>query len=102
MKTHRLPAKVRRLRGTKTRESILEKAVAIASVEGLEGLTIGKLATELGISKSGLFAHFGSKEELQLGVVEMARKLFVERVILPAQDEKGMKRLRTLYENWIS
>src|SRR5271163_92970 len=102
MKTHRLPAKVRRLRGTKTRESILEKAVAIASAEGLEGLTIGKLATELGISKSGLFAHFGSKEELQLAVVEMARKLFVERVIRPAYVEHGLKRLRSLYEKWIS
>ena len=76
--------------------------MAIASVEGLEGLTIGKLATELGISKSGLFAHFGSKEELQLAVVETARKLFVERVIRPAYVEHGLKRLRSLYEKWIS
>ena len=94
--------KVKRARGTKTRDSILRKAVSIASVEGLEGLTIGKLATELAISKSGLFAHFGSKEELQLAVVEAARLIFVERVIRPALPEKGLKRLRTLYENWIS
>jgi AcrR family transcriptional regulator len=94
--------KVKRLRGVKTRESILKKAVSIASVEGLEGLTIGKLATELGISKSGLFAHFGSKEELQLAVVEAARLIFVDRVMRPAHSEKGMKRLRAFYENWIS
>jgi AcrR family transcriptional regulator len=94
--------KVKRLRGAKTREAILRRAVSIASVEGLEGLTIGGLAAELGISKSGLFAHFGSKEELQLAVVETARIMFVDRVVRPAYGEKGIKRLRTLYENWIS
>jgi AcrR family transcriptional regulator len=98
---HRTP-KAKRLRGVKTRESILRRAVSIASVEGLEGLTIGKLAAELGISKSGLFAHFGSKQELQLAVVEAARLIFVDRVVRPAYHEKGMKRLRALYENWIS
>ena len=96
MKTGRHTPKVKRLRGLKTRESILRRAVSIASVQGLEGLTIGKLAGELGISKSGLFAHFGSKEELQLAVVETAR------VVRPAYQEQGMKRLRALYENWIS
>ena len=95
-------AKIRQLRGVKTRESILRKAVSIASVEGLEGLTIGTLANTLGISKSGLFAHFGSKEELQLAVVEAARVLFVERVIRPAYAAHGLKRLRTLYDKWIS
>ena len=94
--------KVQRLRGAKTRETILGRAVSIASVEGLEGLTIGRLAAELGISKSGLFAHFGSKEELQLAVVETARIMFVERVVSPAYDEKGIKRLRSLYQNWTS
>lgn len=98
---HRIP-KVKRLRGVKTRESILRRAASIASVEGLEGLTIGKLATELGISKSGLFAHFGSKEELQLAVIETARLIFVERVIRPAYRKEGLKRLRALNENWIS
>jgi AcrR family transcriptional regulator len=102
MKMPRTKTKVKRLRGVKTRESILKKAVSIASVEGLEGLTIGKLATELGISKSGLFAHFGSKEELQLAVVETARLIFVDRVVRPAYPQKGLKRLRTFFENWIS
>jgi AcrR family transcriptional regulator len=102
MKTGRHTPKVKRLRGLKTRESILRRAVSIASVQGLEGLTIGKLAGELGISKSGLFAHFGSKEELQLAVVEAARLIFVDRVVRPAYQEQGMKRLRALYENWIS
>ena len=55
-----------------TRESILQAAADLASVEGLEGLTIGRLATELGMSKSGLFAHFGSKEELQLATIDAA------------------------------
>jgi AcrR family transcriptional regulator len=102
MRMRQRTPKVKRLRGVKTRESILRRAVSIASVEGLEGLTIGRLASELGISKSGLFAHFGSKEELQLAVVETARTIFVDRVIRPAFDEKGIKRLRTLNENWIS
>src|ERR1700733_12063338 len=102
MKMRQPKTKVKRTRGVKTRESILRKAVSIASVEGLEGLTIGKLATELGISKSGLFAHFGSKEELQLAVVETARTIFVERVIKPALQERGLQRLRLLYQNWIA
>ncbi|HEY0701810.1 MAG TPA: TetR/AcrR family transcriptional regulator [Candidatus Acidoferrales bacterium] len=93
--------KVKRARGVKTRDSILHLAVNLASVEGLEGLTIGKLATKLGLSKSGLFAHFGSKEELQLAVVETARTIFAERVIKPALQEKGVARLRTLYQNYI-
>jgi AcrR family transcriptional regulator len=94
--------KVKRPRGLKTRESILRRAVSIASVEGLQGLTIGKLAADLGISKSGLFAHFGSKEDLQLAVIEAARLIFVDLVIRPASHEKGLRRLRMFYENWIS
>ena len=72
-----------RPRGLKTRRAILRKAVNIASLEGLEGLTIGKLASTLRISKSGLFAHFGSKEDLQCAVVDEARDIFVEKVVLP-------------------
>src|ERR1700719_3081899 len=68
----------RRPRGIKTRGAILQRAVNIASLEGLEGLTIGKLATSLKISKSGLFAHFGSKEDLQCAVVQEAGRMFVE------------------------
>ena len=95
-------APLRRLRGLKTRRAILRKAVNLASLEGLEGLTIGKLASALRISKSGLFAHFGSKEDLQCAVVDAARDIFVEKVVLPAYEFHGLKRLRTLCENWLS
>src|ERR1700683_4040410 len=91
-----------RPRGFRTRQAILRKAVNIASVEGLEGLTIGKLASALRISKSGLFAHFGSKEDLQCAVVDEAREIFVERGVRPAYQFQGLKRLRALCENWLS
>jgi AcrR family transcriptional regulator len=97
-----LEAPPRRPRGLKTRRAILRKAVNIASLEGLEGLTIGKLASELRISKSGLFAHFGSKEDLQCAVVDAARDIFVEKVVRPAHEFHGLKRLRALCENWLS
>jgi AcrR family transcriptional regulator len=89
----------RRERGRRTRESILATAVDIASVEGLEGLTIGRLASELGMSKSGLFAHFGSKEELQLATIAAAREIFVAEVVEPARAaERGLPRLAALLE----
>lgn len=91
----------RRPRGIKTRGAILQKAVNIASLEGLEALTIGKLATSLKISKSGLFAHFGSKEDLQCAVVQEAGRIYVETVIRPAFEAHGLARLRTLCENWL-
>jgi AcrR family transcriptional regulator len=93
---------LRRPRGLKTRRAILRKAVNLASLEGLEGLTIGKLASTLQISKSGLFAHFGSKEDLQCAVVDTARDIFVEKVVRPAYEFHGLKRLRALCENWLS
>src|ERR1700746_3741864 len=93
---------LRRPRGLKTRRAILRKAVNLASLEGLEGLTIGKLASALRISKSGLFAHFGSKEDLQWAVVNEARDIFVEKVVRPAYQFHGLKRLRALCENWLS
>ena len=93
---------LRRPRGQKTRRAILRKAVNLASLEGLEGLTIGKLASALRISKSGLFAHFGSKEDLQCAVVDEARDIFVEKVVRPAYEFRGLKRLRALCENWLS
>jgi AcrR family transcriptional regulator len=71
-------------KGAETRAAILERAVDLASVEGLEGLTIGRLAAELGMSKSGLFAHFGSKQELQLAAVETAARRFRIAVVDPA------------------
>lgn len=95
-------ARARRPRGLRTRRAILRKAVNIASVEGLEGLTIGKLASALGISKSGLFAHFGSKEDLQCAAVDEAREIFVEIVVRPASQFEGLRRLRSLCENWIA
>jgi AcrR family transcriptional regulator len=89
-------------KGARTRESILRAAVNLASVEGLEGLTIGRLADELKMSKSGLFAHFGSKEDLQLATVDTARQIFVEHVIRPALTKAaGMPRLWDLCENWL-
>jgi AcrR family transcriptional regulator len=96
------PATLRAAKGARTRESILRVAVNLASVEGLQGLTIGRLAEELKMSKSGLFAHFGSKEELQLATVEMARQIFVEYVIRPALAEpEGMPRLWALCDRWV-
>jgi AcrR family transcriptional regulator len=93
----------RRERGRRTRESILEAAVDVASVEGLNGLTIGRLATELGISKSGLFAHFGSKQELQLATIDAAREIFVAEVITPARAaERGLPRLMALVDHWLA
>jgi AcrR family transcriptional regulator len=91
----------RRPRGLKTRRAILRKAVNLASLEGLEGLTIGRLASALRISKSGLFAHFGSKEDLQCAVVDEARDIFVEKVVRPAFKFRGLERLRALCDNWL-
>src|SRR5215510_14408030 len=89
-------------KGVRTRDSILRVAVNIASVEGLEGLTIGRLADKLKMSKSGLFAHFGSREELQLATVDMAREIFVESVIRPAfAAPEGAPRLWALCDSWV-
>lgn len=95
--------KPRLRKGVRTRESILRVAVDLASVEGLEGLTIGRLAEELGMSKSGLFAHFGSKEDLQLATIEAARQIFVEHIIRPALAEpEGIGRLLRLCQGWLN
>jgi AcrR family transcriptional regulator len=92
----------RRPKGERTRESILRVAVDLASVEGLQGLTIGRLAEELKMSKSGLFAHFGSKEDLQLATVAMAREIFREHVIQPAlAGPAGVPRLWNLCDGWL-
>lgn len=93
----------RQARGLRTREAILARAVDIASAQGLEGLTVGSLATQLNMSKSGLFAHFGSKEDLQLATIEQARLIFIEKVTLPAiSAPKGMPRLWGLLEHWLA
>jgi AcrR family transcriptional regulator len=89
-------------KGSRTREAILARAVDIASAQGLEGLTVGSLAEQLGMSKSGLFAHFGSKEELQLATVEAARQVFIDNVTRPAiAAPKGMPRLWALLDRWL-
>ena len=88
-------------KGEITRQAILDKATAVASAAGLEGLTIGKLADELELSKSGLFAHFGSKESLQVAVLENAAARFVEVVVRPAlKAPRGEPRLRALFAHW--
>lgn len=85
-----------------TRDRILEHSVQIASAEGLEALTIGRLASELGMSKSGLFGHFGSKEELQLATIEAGSEIFGRTVIRPARDEaEGSAQLASLVYNFV-
>jgi AcrR family transcriptional regulator len=93
----------RKVKGDRTRRAILTAAVNIASVEGLEGLTIGRLATELDMSKSGLFAHFGSKEELQIATVRAAAAIFGHRVVVPAEEqhEPGIARLQAVLDTWL-
>jgi AcrR family transcriptional regulator len=92
----------RRARGTRTRDAVLARAVAVASENGLEGLSIGGLAEDLSMSKSGLIAHFGSKEELQLATVDHARQMFVDAVIAPAGDTRGLARLDAYVEAFLA
>ena len=87
----------------KSRDRILQHAVAMARQIGLEGLTIGLLAKDVGLSKAGLFAHFGSKEELQLATLEAARNCFLRDVVAPAQHvDRGLPRLYQVVMDWIT
>ena len=89
-------------KGAETRAAILDRAVDLASAEGLEALTIGRLAAELEMSKSGLFAHFGSKQELQLAAVEAAAERFRQTVIEPAEAAPaGAARLRAMADAYL-
>ena len=89
-------------KGEATRLAVLDEAVAMAANLGLAGLTIGSLATRVELSKSGLFAHFKSKESLQLQVLERARDRFIEEVVRPAlRSPRGERRVRTLFEHWL-
>jgi AcrR family transcriptional regulator len=89
-------------KGASTRQAILGEAAQVASRVGLEGLTIGHLATELELSKSGLFAHFQSKEALQVETLRYAADLFVDFVVRPAlKAQRGEPRLRALFERWL-
>jgi len=90
-------------KGEQTRTLILNEAIALASQVGLEGLSIGSLASRLDLSKSGLFAHFGSKEDLQLLTLKQAQRLFQDRVFAPAlQEPRGLPRLRALLAGWLA
>ena len=87
---------------SKTRKTILQTALKIASREGIEGLTIGELAKAVGMSKSGLFAHFGNKDQLQLAVLKLATENFVNTVMRPAFSEpRGEPRLQAMMANWL-
>src|SRR5262245_9921271 len=89
-------------KGQETRQAILARAFEIATVAGLEGLSIGKLAEDLELSKSGLFAHFGSKEALQVAVIEEAGRLFIQDTLLPAlRAARGEPRVRALFNRWL-
>ncbi|MFC4472365.1 TetR/AcrR family transcriptional regulator [Streptomyces xiangluensis] len=89
-------------RGNRTRQLVLRRTVDIASVEGLEALSVGRLATELQLSKSGVFALFGSKQELQLATVREATRIYVEQVMSPAAEvPAGVGRLWRLCECWL-
>jgi AcrR family transcriptional regulator len=96
------PTDGRLLRGERTRRVILQRAMDMASVDGLEGLSIGRLAADLDVSKSGVITHFGSKEELQLATVRAAIDVFTENVVRPAlAAPTGLRRLWRLCELWL-
>ena len=89
-------------KGERTRATILDEALKIVSKSGLDGLTIGTLADATGLSKSGLFAHFGSREELLLAVLAHGQVEFTEVVFKPAMDHpRGVSRLRAMFVNWL-
>lgn len=91
-------------KGKVTRENILSKAFELASENGLESLTIGELAKQCGMSKSGLFAHFNSKDNLQIAVLDYANQIFTQRVIAPARERTSItieEKLTLLLDNWL-
>jgi AcrR family transcriptional regulator len=93
----------RRVRGERTRQAILSRASRLASAEGLEAVSLQRLATDLGISKSGLFAHFGSKEELQLATVDEAARVFTHEVLKPGLSvHRGIGRMAALCDAYLS
>jgi AcrR family transcriptional regulator len=89
-------------KGEETRQAILTRAFELANVIGVSGLSIGRLAEATGLSKSGLFAHFGSKEALEVAVVEEAARQFVQDVMVPAlRQPRGEPRVRALFDRWL-
>lgn len=90
-------------KGELTRAAILDVALQLASREGLEGLTIGLLADKMKMSKSGVFAHFGSREDLQIEVVKLYHQRFEQEVFYPSiQDPRGLPRLEAMFARWIT
>ena len=89
-------------RGSQTRRAVLARAVEVASLHGLDGVSIGQLAGDLSISKSGLFAHFGAKEELQLATIRAARAIYADAVVAPAMRlAPGLGRVWALTAAWL-
>jgi AcrR family transcriptional regulator len=86
----------------RTRDRIIERSMHLASVEGLEGISIGRLASDLGMSKAGVIGHFGSKESLQLATVEAAEGVFRRAILDPTKDEEpGLTRLLAILDAWV-
>ncbi len=105
MGPHSTATRPRRQRsdGERSRQTILRAAANLATTDGLEGISSGNRAAHIGMSKSGLYAHFGSKQELQLATIETAREIFDEEVVKPAQKiADPLERLRALLEGFIS
>jgi AcrR family transcriptional regulator len=105
MAPHSTATRARRQRsdGERSRQTILRAAANLATTDGLEGISIGNLAAHIGMSKSGLYAHFGSKQELQLATVETARGIFDDEVVKPVQTTADpLDRLRALLEGFLS
>jgi AcrR family transcriptional regulator len=97
------PSRRQRSDGERSRAAILREAARLATVEGLDGLSLARLADAVGMSKSGLFAHFGSKQELQLATIDAASAIFDELVIEPAGTETaGVSRLRAYIEGFLN
>ena len=101
--TSKHPNRKRRSDGERSHDAILNEAARLATVEGIEGLSLARLADAVGMSKSGLFAHFKSKEELQLATVEAASAVFAEQVTEPASHAvTALERLRSLVERYLT
>src|SRR3954464_13184844 len=89
-------------KGELTRAAILDVALSLASRDGLEGLTIGLLADKMNMSKSGVFAHFGSRTDLQIEVLKLYHQIFEQEVFYPSlQAERGLPRLESMFARWI-
>lgn len=90
-------------KGDLTRERLIATGTALARTEGLDGLTIGTLASAAGMSKSGVFAHFGSREDLQLCILDKATEAFTDQVFRPAlRERRGLPRCRAIVRHWLA